>query len=258
MKRLLLLSGLGLILASCQPTPPKETAQQFIQSLAATDITTASSLATNNTKPLLDKAKKEAAPATSAEELFQLSTLIEEKNGDKAVVKNEIIALPLVKESEGWRVVLTEALLNEIQNREAMLTAVKTKWDELQKEYTARKKILEGYIAYKKSSGVLSPKLRALSEAVSSLPAESEWTREKLVAYTEKQQQLNGAIDGALEPSMAANTDLTLTYFLQISQAGDRIKAAEAAYQSKAKEAHSAVYVPLPHIKSSEAKVASN
>jgi hypothetical protein len=48
----------------------------------------------------------------------------------------------------------------------------------------------------------------------------------------QKQQQLNKIIDAALEPSLAANTDLSLQYILQMSIAADRIKAAEAAYQA--------------------------
>jgi hypothetical protein len=49
-----------------------------------------------------------------------------------------------------------------------------------------------------------------------------------------------------MEPSLVANTDLSLQYILQISTAADRVKRAEAEYQAAAQKAHSPVYVPLP------------
>ena len=74
---------------------------------------------------------------------------------------------------------------------------------------------------------------------------DSTWTGEKLQAYTQKQQQLNKLIEEAHEPS-ATNADLSLNYFVQISNSSDRIKAAETDYQPVAENAHSPVYVPLP------------
>jgi hypothetical protein len=152
----------------------------------------------------------------------------------------------MVREKEGWKVALNEKVLADIQGREEMLATAKAKWEELLKEYEARQKILRDYIGYKKSLGALSTQMQALEAAVEKTPAETGWTREKLLAYSQKQQNLNKVIDAALEPSQAANADLTLNYFLQISSAGDRIKAAESAYHAVAKKANSTTHVPLP------------
>jgi hypothetical protein len=258
MKKLLLFLGLAIFFCSCQSTPPRETAQQFIKALADADLTTASSLVSADTKAVLEKAKKERGQTPSPEESFQFSTLSETISGEKAEVKNSIIALPLVKEDKSWKVRLDEKLLNEIQNREALLAAVKAKWESLQKEYEARQTILKDYISYKSSLGALSPKVQALNSTVNSLAAEKEWTAGKLQAYTQKQQALNKVIDAALEPSQAANMDLTLNYFLQISTAGDRIKAAEADYQAAAQKAHSSLYVPLLFKTKNDLKINQN
>jgi hypothetical protein len=82
-------------------------------------------------------------------------------------------------------------------------------------------------------------------ETLAGIRNEGEWTGEKLQAYVRQQQQLGIVLDAALEPSQAAHTDLSLNYFLQISHATDRVKAAEAAYGAAAQKAKSPVYVPL-------------
>ena len=153
---------------------------------------------------------------------------------------------------------LTENLLNDIQGREERLSTAKARWDALQKEYEARLKVAKAYVEYKKSAGILSSQVIALGEMVYNFPADTIRTKEELLAYVQKQQQLNQIIDTALEPSLAANTDLSLNYFLQISTASDRIKAAEADYQAVVLRAHSPVYVPLPFKTANGVKVNSN
>ena len=247
MKKLLLLSFLFGALYSCkQSATPKEAAQQFLRAVYSSDFTTASSLATNETKPLLEKANKEIKNSLSPEESFQFATFTETVSGNNAEVKNEIVSIALVKEDDGWKVAATETLLGVIQNREAMLASAKTKWEVLLKEYEGRLQTVKEYINYKKSLGPLSAKATALSDMANSFSAENNWTKEKILAYVQKQQQLSKVMDDALEPSLAANTDLSMTYFLQISNTSDRIKSAEGNYQTIAEQVHSPVYVPLP------------
>ncbi|HEV7332643.1 MAG TPA: hypothetical protein VGN63_16510 [Flavisolibacter sp.] len=247
MKKILLLFVIATIFFSCkEASSPKESAQSFIQALYNADITTASDYVSNDSKAVLDKVGGQAKLTQSPEESFRFATLTETVSDKTATVKNEVVSIPLVKEEEGWKVVLTEDLLNEIRAREEMLSSLQTKWGSLLKEYEARTGVARDYIKYKKSIGALSPKAATLSAVLDSAAAPKEWNKESLLSYVQKQQQLNAAIDGALEPSQAANTDLTMNYFLQFSNAGDRIKAAEADYQMLAERAHSPIYVPIP------------
>jgi hypothetical protein len=247
MKRLLLLVFLIPVFFACnKASSPKETAEQYLKALSAADLSTAASLTSTDTKAVLEKAKKETTSTASPEESFRFSTLTESITNNQAEVKNDVIAIPLVKEDGAWKVVLSEPLLNGIQNRDEMLASAKTKWTALQKEYEARLQVLQQYVDYKKSMGPLSPKVSLLNQAMNKFPDQKEWTKEAVLAYTEKQRQLNNLIDAAFEPALNANTDLSLSYILQVSTANDRIKAAESDYQSAAELAHSTVFVPLP------------
>lgn len=247
MKKFLLLFGIATILFACKETSsPKETAQSFIKALYSADRTTASGYLSSDSKPVLDKAETLDQHTLSPEESFQFATLAETVAGETATVKNEAITIPLVKEEDGWKVVLTEDLLNEIRTREEALSSVQKSWDTLLKEYEARAVVARDYIKYRKSLGALSPKAATLSTLLDSSAAPKEWNKASLLAYVQNQERVSTAIDGALEPSQAANTDLTMNYFLQFSNAGDRIKAAEADYQVVAQKAHSPLYVPLP------------
>lgn len=247
MKKFLLFSFLLPFFFSCnKASTPKETAQEFIKALSSSDLTTASNLLSADTKDVLEKARKETVSTTKADECFQFASLTETVSDENAEVKNEVVSIPLVKEDEGWKVVLNESLLNDIQGREEMLATAKAKWETLLKEYEGRLQVLKQYVAYKKSMGALSPKVTLLKNAVESFSPQKAWTRETILAYVQKQQALNKTIDEAMEPSLAANTDLSLNYFVQISNAGDRVKAAEEEYQTMAGKAHSPVYAPLP------------
>jgi hypothetical protein len=258
MKKVLLFSSVVLCLFSCTTKSPRETAQAYIKALYTSDLSTAATLTSTPTKVVLDKAQKQTKNTGNPEEGFQLSTLAETVKEDKANVKNNVVELPMVKEDGAWKVVLNESLLNEVQNHDEMQTAAKVKWEALQKEYEARLQVLKDYVNYKSSLGTQTPKLLALREAVKQLTPEKKWTGETLRAYVQKQQQLNGTIEDALEPSLAANTDLSLNYFVQISKASDRIRAAEAEYQQAAQRAHSPVYVPLPLKTATETGVSHN
>jgi hypothetical protein len=223
--------------------------------MATADMTTATSLVSAGTKSVLDKAKKETRMLSSPDEAFQLSTFQETLNGNKAEVKNDVLSIPMVKEGDGWKVVLNEELLNNIQQRDELLSTVKTKWEALQTAYENRLKVAKAYVDYKKGIGPLSPQAQALEKMITSISTSKASTKEELLAYVQKQQQLNKIIDAALEPSLAANTDLSLQYILQMSTAADRIKAAEAAYQPAAQKARSTLYVPLPFQTKSDVKV---
>ncbi|MBB1283334.1 hypothetical protein HRH25_03035 [Flavisolibacter sp. BT320] len=247
MKKFLLLFIIATALVSCQEaSSPKETAQTFLRALSDADMTTASDFVSSDSKAVLDKASGNTKQTQTPEESFQFASLTETVSDNSATVKNEVISLPLVKEKEGWKVVLTEDLLTFIQNREEMLSTLQTKWSNLQKEYEARNTVARDYITYRKSLGALSPKANTLAVMLDSAAVPKEWSKASLMAYLQKQGQISTAIDGALEPSQAANTDLTMNYFLQFSNANDRIKAAEAEYESLAQKVRSPLYVPLP------------
>lgn len=248
MNKLLLLAFIAPLFFSCKNLSPKETAEEFITALANADLTTATSLASADTKALLDKAKKDVTSAQDPKDVFEFSSFAQTVNEKKAEVKNGVLTVPLVKEEDGWKVVLNEMLLNEIQSRDALLTMAKAKWSDLLREYQGRQQVLNDYVNYKKGMGALSPNVSALSEALNNLKVPAEWTRETLIAYTQKQQQLNKVIDEALEPSSAASADLSVSYIVQISNAGDRIRQAEVFYQPVADKAHSPVFVPLPFL----------
>lgn len=252
MKKLLLSFFTLVLLYSCQPSPsPKESAKTFVRSVAAADFATASSLTSSETKTVLDKANTGTKLSALPDEAFQLNTLSETVNGEKAEVKNEVVALPMIKEEDGWKVVLNEDLLNSLQQREELLSLAKEKWFALRREYDARLKVAKAYVDYKKSTGTPSPKVLQLTELIYNFEPDSVRTKEALLAFLQKQQQLGRAIDEAMEPSLAANADLSLQYIIQLSSATDRIKAAEADYQAAAQKAHSPVYVPLPNVTAS-------
>ena len=255
MKKLLLPAFLIVILFACnKASSPKETARQFVKALSAADLATASSLTSADTKAVLDKAKKQTTNTSAPEESFQFSTFTETINNNKAEVKNETITIPLIKEADGWKVTLNEPLVSEIQNRDEMLAAAKAKWEALLREYDARLQVLKEYITYKKGMDALSPKVNLLNEAVNKFSKQTTWTKESLLAYTEKQGQLNNLIDSALEPALAANADLSLNYILQIRTATERIRAAENDYQLTAEKTHSPVFVPLSFSNAATAK----
>lgn len=247
MKKFLLLFVIATTFFACkEAASPKETAQSFIKALYSADRTTASGYVSSESKAVWDKTETLEQRSQSPEESFQFATLTETVDGKTATVKNEAIAIPLVKEEDGWKIVLTEDLLNDIRTREETLASLQKGWDALLKEYEARTTVAKDYIKYRKSLGTLSPKAAMLSALLDSSTAPKEWNRETLLSYLQQQERLSAAIDGALEPSQAANTDLTMNYFLQFSNVGDRIKAAEAGYQAVAEKAHSPLYVPLP------------
>ena len=157
MKRLLPFFLITVVFYACQSTSPKETAQSFIKAVYTADLTTASGLVSSNTKAVLDKAKKEPSQTLPPEDAFQLEALTENISGEKADVKNDIIALSLVKE-DGWKVVLNEKLLYDIQDRDERLSGVKTKWDDLLKEYEARLNILRDTSVTKKAQDLYRQK----------------------------------------------------------------------------------------------------
>ncbi len=247
MKKILLLFVIASTFFACkETTSPKETAQAFIKALYSGDRTTASGYLSSDSKAVLDKAETLDQQTVSPEESFQFATLSETVSGETATVKNEAITIPLVKENDGWKVVLTEDLLTEIRTREEALSSVQKSWNNLLTEYEARAGVARDYIKYRKGLGTLSPKAATLSSLLDSSASPKDWNKASLLAYVQNQEKLSAAIDGALEPSQTANTDLTMNYFVQFSNAGDRIKAAEAAYQATAEKAHSPLYVPLP------------
>jgi chromosome segregation ATPase len=246
MKKTLLLAFLFSAIYSCKTsTAPKEVATQFIQAVYSGDAATASSLATEKTKTNIGLAKHEA-PGGTAEETFSFATLTESVNGNTAEVKNELVKISLLKEDAGWLVDATPYVVASISNRQMDLAALKTKWETLLKEYEARLKIANEYVQYKKGQGTLSPQLQSLNEMINTLSAKTTWDKEKILQYTQRQKQLAAMIDKSIEPSYTAGSDMGMNYILQLSNANDRIKTAQAEYNSLAQTTPSATYPALP------------
>ena len=246
MKKALLSAFLFLALLSCKnSTPPKEVAKEFIQAVYTGDAAKASSLCTENTKSAVANTKQQT-PGLSAEESFSLATLTETVNGNTAEVKNELVKLSLRKEGEGWMVNATPDLVASINNRQANLADLKTKWEALLKEYEGRLQLAKEYLQYKKGQGALSPQLQKLEEMINTLSAKTTWDKEKSQLYAQRQNQLADMIDKCIEPSYTANADISMNYILQISNANDRIKAAQREYNQATEKTPSNSYQAIP------------
>jgi len=245
MKKLLLIAFLFAAVYSCKTSSsPKEVAKQFIEAVYAGDAATASGLATENTKASVSNLK--AGETTLSEESFSLTTLSETVEGNMAEVKNDLVKLSLQKEDEGWKVQASPDLIASINNRQADLAMLKTKWEALLKEYEARLEIAKEYVQYKKGQGNLSPQMQSLNEMINALSAKTTWDKEKISLYVQRQKSLADLIDKSIEPSYTAGTDLGMNYILQLSNANDRIKAAQAEYTSMAQKTPSNTYPVLP------------
>jgi hypothetical protein len=245
MKKLLLLSFLIAALFSCKNSvPPKDVAKEFIEAAYAGDAAKASSLATEKTKASITSLAPKT-PGMSADESFSLTTLTEAINGNTAEVKNDLIRVSLEKEGEGWLVAATPDLVTSISNRQADLLALKSGWEGLHKEYESRLELAKNYVTYKKGQGALSPQMEALEEMTNTLSVKTVWDKEKILLYVQRQNQLADMIDKALEPSYTAGSDMSMNYILQLSQANDRIKTAQAEYQALAEKTPSAAYPAL-------------
>ena len=237
MKKFLLLCIVSSFLLSCnKSSPPKEVAKNFIEVVYAADYTTAAGMATAETKGLVNQQKSEVKPSSTSEESFALSNLTETITNNTAEVKNENIFLSLKKENDGWKVVADEATIAAIKNRENNLLARKAAWEKLLKEYEARLQVAKSYVQYKKDAGTLSPQLQKLDDVINSLTVKTEWNKETIALYRQKQNQLADLIDKSLEPSYAANSDLSMNYIIQLSHVKDRIKDGEGEYEMTAKK----------------------
>lgn len=245
MKKLLLFASLVAIFSCKNSTPPKNVAKEFIEAVYSGDATKASGLATEKTRAAVAGLKAQT-PAMTAEESFSLTTLTEAESGNTAEVKNDLIKVSLEKEGDGWMVAATPETVASISNRQADLTTLKSSWDALLKEYESRLQIAKEYVQYKKGQGALSPQMLSLEQMVNTLSAKTTWDKEKIQLYVQRQQQLLDMIDKALEPSFAANTDITMNYIVQLSHANDRIKAAKMSYQTEAQKTPSVTYPALP------------
>ena len=246
MNKMLLTSFLIAFLFSCKnERSPKEIAKEFVQAVYAADHSRASMLTTEKTKPAISEIT-ETSQSMSADESFSLSTLTETVEGNTAEVKNDLIKLSLQKEGEGWKVAATPELITNIRNRQNNLTALKNAWDALQKEYEDRLRLAKEYVQYKKAQGALSQQLLTLEEMTNTLSVKTVWDKEKILLYVQRQNQLDDLVDKALEPSYTAGSDISMNYFLQLSNAGDRIEKAQAQYQVLAEKTPSAIYPHLP------------
>lgn len=246
MKRMLPFVFCLLLMASCKnSTPPKEVAQQFIQAVHKADAATASALATATTKASVSALKAGVPSASTADALFSFSTLSETTSGNTAEVKNDAVKLVLEKESDGWKVAASPETVASIANRESNLAALKIRWEELLREYDSRQQVAQNYVQYKKSQGALSLPIQNMDAVLKTLTAQPANTKEAILEYVRKQHILDDLVDKALEPSFAANVDLSMTYFLQLSNARDRIKKAVDSYRETVAKTPSPVYPQL-------------
>lgn len=245
MKKLLLFAFAIVFLLSCKNTlPPKDVAKDFIEAVHTGNAVTASALVTDKTKSAISNLQAQT-PGINVEESFSVSTLTETENGNTAEVKNESIKLTLEKEGDGWKVVATPELVTTIVNRNQDLTALKTKWEALLKEYESRLNVAKEYVQYKKGQGALSPQMQSLEQMVNTLSTKTTWDKEKIQLYVQRQGQLADMIDKSIEPSYTASADISMNYILQLSQTNDRIKTAQADYQAQAQKTPSATYPTL-------------
>jgi hypothetical protein len=246
MKKMLLIAFLIAALYSCKTsTPPTAVAKQFIEAVYAGDATTALNLVTENTKASVSNLKP-GTTTTGAEESFSLTTLSESINGNTAEVKNESIKISLRKEEDGWMVDSSPDLVASISNRQADLATLKTKWENLLKEYEARLELAKEYVQYKKGQAALSPQTQSLNEMINTLSAKTAWDKEKILLYVQRQKKLAEMIDKSIEPSYTAGADMGMNYILQLSNANDRIKTAQAAYNQWAQKTRSTSFPALP------------
>ncbi|HUC80522.1 MAG TPA: hypothetical protein VMR70_06375, partial [Flavisolibacter sp.] len=188
MKKLLLFFVPIAFLFSCKnDLPPKDVAKQFIEAVHSGDAATASALATEGTASAIGSLPTQT-PEMSAEESFSLTTLTETLTGNTAEVKNELVKLPLEKDSEGWKVAATRDLVASISNRQQNLAALKNSWEALLKEYESRLQIAKDYVQSKKAQGALSPQTQSLEQMVNTLSAKTTWDKEKIQLYVQRQQ----------------------------------------------------------------------
>lgn len=241
MKKALLPSWVAIVLLACNSAaPPKDVAAEFIQAIKAGEAAKAAALATTETKALVSTAKATAG-GTANENLVLTETI----NGNTAEVNNETVAVMLKKEGNDWKVDATPQLLATLTESPENLELLGNKWNVLQKEYTGRLNVAREYVQYKKGQGSLSVPMQNLERMVNKLSAETSQTNEMRSQYLQDQKELETLLDKAHEPTQTAHADLSMNYFLQLSQAADRIKAAQREYNEAAVKFPSVLYPAL-------------
>lgn len=245
MKKALPLSFVAFVLVACNSSaPPKEVAEEFIQAVQAADVVKASRLATEKTKVSVSEIKKHS-PNKSAGEGFSFASLTETVNGNTAEVKNDAINLTLENEKGSWKVAATPEVIATIIERPEDLAQLKHKWEALLKEYNGRLNVAREYVQYKKGQGTLSAPMQNLEAMVNKLSAETQWNKEKMQQYSQNQLELEKLFNEAHEPTTNAHADLSLNYFLQLSDAADRIRAAQKEYNDAVAKMPSVMYPAL-------------
>ena len=251
----MLFALLAMVFIACsKPTDPKDVSIAFIEHLNAHQFDKAAVLATETTRPSVTGLKNEQVAATPGVEdqesltgIFDLEALQPYVNGNKAIVKNSFVSLNLEKVDGDWQVVADKATVESILYRTDRIASVKASWDVLKKEYMNRSVLLRDYINYVKSSGRNMPEVAALEDGLKNLPSiEAEPTREKILAYVQGQQKIDGLADKALQPTLTAGADLTMNYIINVQNQATRIGEAKAAYNKAAAAANSNVYTVVP------------
>ncbi|HVK97441.1 MAG TPA: hypothetical protein VM368_06470 [Flavisolibacter sp.] len=248
--RKVLTIALATTLFACNTSGgPKETAKEFTQALYILDYQKAASLATADSKSIIDQ--KEVQPLNTGErsiamikESLLLDSLSETISGNDAEVKNNMLHLSVKKDGGVWKVVATPEVIDQIINRKEKVEALKLKWNVLQNIYSRRNEDAKAYISILKQKGTLSENARTL-EALINGSQLKELTGKNLLAYVMQQDQITALIDKTVEPSFAANSDMATNYIIQLNLASSNIAAAKNEYNSTAQVTRSHIYVPV-------------
>jgi hypothetical protein len=246
---------LAIVFMACsKPSDPRDVSIAFIEHLNAHQFDKAAVLATEGTRQAVTDLKNEQ-PATepgagdkeSLSGIFDLEALQPYVNGNKAIVKNNFVTLNLEKVDGDWQVVASKESVDNILHRTDRIASAKASWETLKKEYMNRSVLLRDYISYVKNSGRDMPEVIALEDGLKALPTvDAEPTRERILAYVQGQQKIDGLADKALQPTLTAGADLTMNYIINVQNQATRIGEAKAAYNKAAAAANSNVYTVVP------------
>lgn len=254
MKRNLLLVGtlasLLFFISSCKNNnDPKKVTADFVQSLYKLDFNNASASATEATKPVIEKGKKDLEAKVNldqevikrAEEntnaVFETTSLTALVNGDNATVKNDMVSFSLKKENGDWKIVASDEAVQSILQRPMMQEATQSAWKQLKDEFNRRDSLAQEYVKYKMGSAAKPRELDKIASAVTACMQMKTTTGAERLNFVAKEKQLDELVEG-VQPSFVANADLTLNYISSLHASKLAIKNALQNYNDVARKAH--------------------
>lgn len=246
---------LTAVFSSChQAKTPKEVSSAFVKNLYTLKFDEAAALTTAATKANLQKGAQELQGKTVSDEertkrieeqvdaVFATSNLVEHGSGDRLVVQNEVLTIPLQKEGGEWKVAASEDLVQSVLYRQLYLENVKVAWQRLQDEFEKKNALVQEYANSQSSP---TPQTRELAEAAKKLANRKVDNAAQRASYIAETKALNQFLEKNLQPSFTAGSDLSLNYIIQMSTANDRIKEAQNAYNEAALKARSKDFLPI-------------